>query len=80
MTKVGIKSIYGLLSPVLGLKEGLWVFRKSQKISTASDQYFLSYKKKKLRGGGQINPPSRNRVKEYIGLLIGPETLQMKVL
>jgi len=29
--------------PVLGLKGGLWVCRKSQKISTASDQYFLSY-------------------------------------
>ena len=36
------------LSSVLGLKGGLWVFRKSQKISTASDQYFLSYVKKGL--------------------------------
>ena len=33
-------------SPVLGLKGGLWVFRK-----TALDQYFLSYVKKKLQGG-----------------------------
>jgi len=36
---------------VLGLKGGLWVRRKSQKISTASDQYFLSYVKKDYRGG-----------------------------
>ena len=37
---------------------------KSQKISTASDQYFLSYVKKTTVGGGQIDPPpSRNRVK-----------------
>ena len=43
-------------SPVLGQKGGLWVFRKSQKISTASDQYFLSYVKK-TTGGGQIDPP-----------------------
>ena len=28
---------------------GLWVCRKSQKISTASDQYFLSYVKKNYR-------------------------------
>ena len=33
----------GLRTEVLGLKEGLWVCRKSQKIATASDQYFLSY-------------------------------------
>ena len=51
------------LSPVLGLKGGLWVCMKSQKISTASDQQFLSYVKK-TTGGGQIGPPpSRNRVK-----------------
>ena len=38
---------------------------KSQKISTASDQYFLSYVKK-LQGVGQIDPPpSRNRVNTY---------------
>ena len=44
-----------------------WVCRKSQKISTASDQYFLSYVKK-TTGGGQIDPPpSRNRVKEREG-------------
>ena len=36
--------------------------RKSQKISTASDQYFLSYVKK-LQGGQIDPPPSRNRVK-----------------
>ena len=43
-------------SPVLGLKGGLWVCKKSQKMSTASDQYFLSYVKK-TTGGGQIDPP-----------------------
>ena len=41
---------------VLCLKGGLWVCKKSQKISTASDQYFLSYVKK-TTGGGQIDPP-----------------------
>ena len=30
------------------LKGGLWVLRKSQKISTASDQYFLNFVKIKL--------------------------------
>ena len=44
-------------SLVLGLNGGIWIFRKSQKISTASDQYFLSYVKK------TTGPPSRNRVK-----------------
>ena len=50
------------LKPVLGLKGRLWVCRKSQKISTASDQYFLSY----------VNPPppSRNRV-NYLSLPAG---------
>ena len=33
------------------------VFRTSQKNSTASDQYFLSYGKKTTWGGGQIEPP-----------------------
>ena len=52
-----------VLNPVLGLKRGLWVCRKSQKISTASDQYFLSYVKN-TTGEGQFDPaPSRNRVK-----------------
>ena len=32
------------------------MFRKSRKISTALDQYFLSYVKK-LHGGGQIDAP-----------------------
>ena len=41
---------------MLDLKGGLWVCRKSQKISTASDQYFLSYVKK-LRGGVKLTPP-----------------------
>ena len=42
---------------------GLWVCKISQKISRASDQYFLSYVKK-TTGGGQIDPPpSGNRVK-----------------
>ena len=36
---------------------GLWACRKSQKISTASDQYFLSYVKKTRGEGGQIDPP-----------------------
>ena len=40
----------------LGLKGGLWVCKTSQKISTASDQYFQSYVKKNYRGG-QIDPP-----------------------
>ena len=44
-------------SPVLSLKGGLWVCRKSQKISTASDQYFLSYVKKNYRGGVKLTPP-----------------------
>ena len=37
-------------SLVLGLKGGLWVFRKSQKMSTASDQYFLSYVRNRVKG------------------------------
>ena len=44
--------------PVLGLKGGLWVCRKSQKISTASDQYFLSYVKK-TTGGVKVTPPQQ---------------------
>ena len=32
------------------------VFRKSQKMLTASDQYFLSYVKK-TTDGGQFDPP-----------------------
>ena len=45
--------------PVLGLKGGLWVWRKSQKISTASDQYLC----KKTTGGVKLTPPpSRKRV------------------
>ena len=43
-------------SPVFGLKGGLWVFWNSQKISTASDQYFLSYVKK-TTGGVKLTPP-----------------------
>ena len=49
-------------SPVLGL----WVLRKSQKISTASDQYFLSYMKKNYRGG-QIDPAGKG-LKGYLGV------------
>ena len=45
-------------SPGLGLQGGLYVFRKSQKISTASDQYFLSYVKK-LRGGVDSTLPQQ---------------------
>ena len=52
----------GCLQINLDLKRGLWVFRKSQKISTASDQYFLSYVKKTKGGGVNFPPPNRNRV------------------
>ena len=55
-------------SPLLGLKTGLWGFRKSQKISTASDQYFLSYEKTTTGGGVNWHPPSRNRVLKEIKL------------
>jgi len=44
-------------SLVLDLKGGLWVFRKSHKVTTASDQYFLSYVKKLNGRGGSINSP-----------------------
>ena len=44
-----------VLKPGFKLKGGLWVCRKSQKISTASDQYFLSYLKKNFRV--QTDPP-----------------------
>jgi len=47
------KVVIHAVSPVLDLKGGLWVFRKCQKMTTASDQYFLSYVKK-LRVGGLI--------------------------
>ena len=49
----------------------MYVCRKSQKISTASDQYFLSYVKK-LQGGGQIDPPPAG-----IGLTITDRTLDV---
>ena len=39
-----------------GPKGGLWVCRKSQKVLTASDKYFMSYVKKTTGGGGQIDP------------------------
>ena len=35
----------------------LGMYWKSQKISTASGQYFLSYVKKTTGGGGEIDPP-----------------------
>ena len=44
-------------SPGLDLKGGLLVFRKSQKISTASDQYVLSYVKNNYRGGVNLTSP-----------------------
>ena len=44
---------------------GLWVFRKSQKISTASDEYFLNYAKKDT-AGGQFPPPRRNKVEKLL--------------
>ena len=50
-------------SPGLDLKGGLLVFRKSQKISTASDQYVLSYVKNNYRGGGWIWPPHPSRIR-----------------
>ena len=43
--------IQAVCRTVFDLKGGFSVFRKSQKISTALDQYFLSYIKKKLQGG-----------------------------
>ena len=49
--------------PGLDLKGGLLVFRKSQKISTASDQYVLSYVKNNYRGGGGIWPPHPSRIR-----------------
>ena len=36
--------------------------RKSQKISTASEEYFLSYVKKKLQGGVKLTPPIRRHM------------------
>ena len=45
-----------VLKPGLCLKGGLWVCKKSQKISTASDQYFLSYIKKTTGGGVKLTP------------------------
>ena len=47
---------WGLRQLVLKPGFRLWVCRKSQKISTASDQYFLSYVKK-LQGGVKLPPP-----------------------
>ena len=41
----------------LVLKGGLWVCRKNQKISTVSDQYFLSYVKKTTGGRVNLTPP-----------------------
>ena len=49
--------------PVLKLKGGLEVLRKSQKILTAPDQYFLSYIKN-TTWGGQISPPPLQQ--EYV--------------
>ena len=43
---------------------GLWVFRKSQKISTASDEDFLNYVKKDTAGGK--SPPRGNRVEKLL--------------
>ena len=44
---------------------GLWVFRKSQKISTASDEDFLNYVKKDT-AGGKSPPPRGNRVEKLL--------------
>ena len=50
---------------VLGLKGGLWVFRKSPKILTVSDQYFLSYVRKTTRGGvSNCLPPPAGPINE----------------
>ena len=52
-----------VLKPGFRPKGRAWVCRKSQKILTASDQYFLSFVKKITGGGVKIDPrPSRNRV------------------
>ena len=48
------------------LKVGL----KSQKISTASDQYFLSYVKKTTGGVSNCPPPSRSRVNAINGCAV----------
>ena len=64
---------------MLGLKGGLWVCKKSQKISTASDEHFLSYVKKITGGGSNWPPPlSRNRVKglKALNLPILPSSIQ----
>jgi len=52
------KAVIQAVCPVLGPKGGLWVCKKSQKISTASDQYFLSYVKK-TTGGVKLTPPQQ---------------------
>ena len=58
---------------MLDLKGGLCVCKKSQKISTASDQYFWSYVKKNYTGG-QIDPPPAgiglkiSKLESYISL------------
>ena len=49
-----------VLKPVLGLKGELWVCWKSQKISTASDQYFMSCVKKTTGGGVKFSQKSLN--------------------
>ena len=60
-------------SPVLDLKGRVWLYWKSQKISTASDQHFLSQVIKTYRRGGvNLSPPlpCRNRVKSGKGVCI----------
>ena len=48
---------------IKGLKGGFWVCRKSQKISTASDQYFLSYVKKTTGGEVKLTPLWKMQIK-----------------
>ena len=48
----GVRLRAQAFSLVLGLIGELWVFRKNQKMSIASDQYSLSYEKKTTGGGG----------------------------
>ena len=61
-TESGSKQRFSLLQEkaviqAMYLKGGLWVCTKSQNISTASDQYFLSYVKKNTGGGVKLTLP-----------------------
>ena len=67
-------------NPALSLKWGACVSKKSQKIWTASDQYFLSYLKKNIKGGspGPLPPPAG--IGLSVHLWTGRATLYEKLL